>query len=150
VNDRANHATAISDIKTPPRIDVTFLSKFSGFEEFRRKPDQDDERNIDATTTAAIPASVTPQEALDAAYQQLRRGLEGELLAAVKPASFTFFEQLVVELLVKMKYGGSPKDAGQAIGRTGDDGIDGTIKEDYLGLDNIYVQAKRWSDKTVG
>ena len=70
-------------------------------------------------------------------------------MAAVRAASFRFFERLVVELLVKMGYGGSLKDAGQAIGRSGDDGLDGVIKEDHLGLDAIYVQAKRWQN-TVG
>lgn len=74
---------------------------------------------------------------------------ETEVLAAVRGASFRFFERLVVELLVKMGYGGSLKDAGKAIGRSGDDGLDGVIKEDHLGLEVIYVQAKRW-ERTVG
>jgi restriction system protein len=68
----------------------------------------------------------------------------------VKKCSPQFFERLVINLVVKMGYGGSLKDAGQAIGRSGDGGIDGVIKEDKLGLDNIYIQAKRWSDKCVG
>jgi restriction system protein len=97
----------------------------------------------------AVGQTGTPQEALDAAHQQLRRGLEAEILTAVRATSFRFFERLVVELLVKMGYGGSLKDAGKAIGRSGDDGLDGVIKEDHLGLDAIYVQAKRWQN-TVG
>jgi restriction system protein len=94
-------------------------------------------------------SAATPQELLETAYSQLRRAVETELLSAVPRASFRFFERLVVDLLVKMGYGGSLKDAGKAIGRSGDDGLDGIIKEDHLGLDAIYVQAKRW-DATVG
>ncbi len=86
---------------------------------------------------------------MGAAYQRVRRNLEVELLEQVKAASPAFFEQLVVDLLVAMGYGGSRQDAGRAIGRSGDGGIDGIIKEDKLGLDVIYLQAKRW-DATVG
>jgi restriction system protein len=78
------------------------------------------------------------------AYQRVRKELEAELLEQVKAASPVFFERLVVDLLVAMGYGGSRQDAGRAIGRSGDGGIDGMIKEDRLGLDVIYVQAKRW------
>lgn len=91
----------------------------------------------------------TPEEALDAAYRQLRVDLELEILDQVKAASAGFFERLVVELLVRMGYGGTLRDAGQAVGRSGDGGIDGIIKEDRLGLDVIYIQAKKW-DNTVG
>lgn len=129
----------------PSRIDVTYLSRFPEFEEFRRRPEQEGEPAVDEPKP--VPTAATPQEAFDGAYQQLRRGLEGEVLAAVKAASFRFFERLVVELLVKMGYGGTLKDAGKAIGRSGDDGLDGVIKEDHLGLDAIYVQAKRWENK---
>jgi restriction system protein len=89
-------------------------------------------------------AAQTPEEALDAAYNKLRENLEAELLAQVKAASPSFFERLVTDLLVAMGYGGSRQDAGRAVGRSGDGGIDGIIKEDRLGLDLIYVQAKRW------
>jgi restriction system protein len=91
----------------------------------------------------------TPEEVLEHAYQKIRRSLAQDLLIKVKACSPSFFEILVVELLVKMGYGGSIKDAGKAIGKSGDEGIDGIIKEDRLGLDVIYVQAKRWND-TVG
>ena len=83
------------------------------------------------------------------AYQRLRIDLESELLDQVKAASPAFFERLVVELLVRMGYGGTLRDAGQAVGKSGDGGIDGIIKEDRLGLDVIYIQAKRW-EGTVG
>jgi len=92
----------------------------------------------------------TPEESLEAAYQNIRKTLALDLLEKVKACSPEFFEQLVVELLVKMGYGGSIKEAGQAIGKSGDEGIDGMIKEDKLGLDVIYVQAKRWNGTVVG
>jgi restriction system protein len=91
----------------------------------------------------------TPEEELENSYLQLRRLLAGELLDRIKQNSSTFFEQLVVDLLVAMGYGGSLTDAGQAVGKSGDDGIDGIIKEDKLGLDFIYIQAKRW-DAPIG
>jgi restriction system protein len=132
----------------PARIDVKFLEQFPEFVAFRElrheKPDEEPgeaaEPQIDAT----------PEEALDAAYQRLRVDLEADLLDQVKGASPGFFERLVVELLVKMGYGGTLRDAGQAIGKSGDEGIDGIIKEDRLGLDVIYVQAKRWDTGTIG
>ena len=91
----------------------------------------------------------TPDEVMASAYQEVRQNLAQELLDRIKSCSPAFFEQLVIELLVKMGYGGSLADAGKAIGRTGDEGIDGIIKEDRLGLDVIYIQAKRWQN-TVG
>jgi restriction system protein len=92
----------------------------------------------------------TPSEALEDAYQSLRNDLADDLLEKLKTVSPAFFEQCVVELLVKMGYGGSRSDAGRAIGRSGDGGIDGIIKEDKLGLDVIYIQAKRWGTNSVG
>jgi len=86
----------------------------------------------------------TPQEILEDAYLSIRKALAFELLAKVKSCSPAFFEKLVVELLVRMGYGGSLSEAGKAVGKAGDGGIDGIIKEDRLGLDIIYIQAKRW------
>ena len=86
---------------------------------------------------------------MDAGYQEMRRDLSQELMNRIKSSSPRFFEHLVVDLLVAMGYGGSRKDAGEAVGQSGDGGIDGIIKEDMLGLDAIYLQAKRW-DGTVG
>ena len=81
----------------------------------------------------------------------MKKALADEILEKIRNVEPAFFERLVVELLVKMGYGGSMKDAGKAIGKSGDEGIDGTIKEDKLGLDIIYIQAKRWKDgNTVG
>ena len=90
----------------------------------------------------------TPEEQIEEAYEVLRDSLAAQILEQLRGASAHFFEKVVVEVLVKMGYGGSRKDAGQAIGSSGDEGIDGIIKEDRLGLDIIYIQAKKW-DNTV-
>lgn len=91
----------------------------------------------------------TPEELLGLSYSTLREQLATEILDRVKKCAPSFFEQLVVDLVVAMGYGGSRKDAGEAVGQSGDGGIDGIIKEDRLGLDVVYIQAKRW-EKTVG
>ncbi|MGQ0761463.1 MAG: restriction endonuclease [Acidobacteriota bacterium] len=137
--------------ENPPSINVRFLEQFEAFREFRalRHDRQLDAKNDDGGALLETTASETPEESLEGAYQTLRQSLAGEILDTVKKCSPEFFEQLVVDLLVRMGYGGSRKEAGQAIGRSGDEGIDGIIKEDRLGLDIIYVQAKRW-DGIVG
>lgn len=129
----------------PARVDIRFLARFPEFVAFRELRHPDSEK----ADTIAESASATPEEALDAAYSSLRASLEGEVLEQVMSASPAFFERLVVELLVAMGYGGSLQDAGQAVGKSGDGGIDGIIKEDRLGLDIIYIQAKRW-EASVG
>jgi restriction system protein len=91
----------------------------------------------------------TPEEALEASFAKLQEGLATEILDSIMKCSAAFFERLVIDVIVKMGYGGSRREAGQAIGRAGDGGIDGIIKEDKLGLDIIYIQAKRWQG-TVG
>jgi len=91
-------------------------------------------------------STATPSEALEAAYENLRDELVDELLNKLKKTSPSYFERVIVELLVKMGYGGSRVDAGKAIGKSGDGGIDGIIKEDKLGLDVVYIQAKRWDN----
>lgn len=130
----------------PDRIDVKYLEQFPEFLAFR---DLKHEKEDSLAPTTSNVSAETPEEALETAYQRLRGDLEAELLEQVKLASPSFFERLVVELLVQMGYGGTLRDAGQAVGRSGDGGIDGIIKEDRLGLDVIYIQAKRW-DATVG
>ena len=131
-------------LKQPPtRIDGEFLSQWEEFREFQGK--KKDKKEKTSTTSAT-----TPIESIGVQYQQLRESLASEILEKVKSCSSQFFERLVITLLVKMGYGGSLTDAGQAIGKSGDGGIDGVIKEDKLGLDNIYIQAKRWVDKPVG
>ncbi|MBA3968312.1 MAG: restriction endonuclease, partial [Nitrospirales bacterium] len=89
-------------------------------------------------------STLTPEDALASAYNKLRSALESEILSSVKEASPSFFERVVVDLLVKMGYGGNRQDAGRALGKSGDGGIDGIINEARLGLDVIYIQAKRW------
>jgi len=129
----------------PGRINIAFLKQFPGFTEFQKgspgKSEKDDQ--------GIAVQEHTPEEAIEAAHQLLVAELADELLATVKGCSPTFFERLVVDLLVKMGYGGTLRDAAEAIGRPGDEGIDGIIKEDRLGLDVVYVQAKRW-EGTVG
>jgi len=130
----------------PKRIDVKYLEQFPEFVAFRElRHGRADEPPV----PISMPSDATPEETLDAAYQRLRLDLEAELLDQVKTASPSFFERLVVELLVRMGYGGTLRDAGRAVGGSGDGGIDGIIKEDRLGLDVIYIQAKRW-DSTIG
>jgi len=127
--------------KKPEKINVKFLKQFPEFIEFQSAKKEDSANGDDE---AADSPQETPEEAFEKAYQQIRKSLAEELLNKVLKLSPAFFERLVVELLVKMGYGGSIKDAGKAIGKSGDEGIDGTIKEDKLGLDIIYIQAKRW------
>lgn len=117
---------------------MKFLAQYPEFVEFRKRSGEAPVAEI-ITTSAA-----TPEEALYEAHERLRASLESELLQQVKTASPAFFERLVVDLLVRMGYGGSFRDAGQAVGKSGDGGIDGIIKEDSLGLDAIYIQAKPW------
>ncbi|MGQ0740441.1 MAG: restriction endonuclease, partial [Bacteroidota bacterium] len=87
-----------------------------------------------------------PEELIESGYLKIRKSLEQDILQILKTLDPYFFEKIVVALLVKMGYGGSIQDAGQAIGKSGDEGIDGIIKEDKLGLDVIYLQAKRWEN----
>lgn len=133
--------------ENPSRVDIKFLAKFPEFVEFRKvfkKP-----TGKSGETEGDTSVQKNPEETLESAYQEMRADLAQELLDKVKNCSPAFFERLVVDLLVKMGYGGSLADAGRAIGKTGDEGIDGIIKEDRLGLDVIYIQAKRW-ENSVG
>jgi len=123
----------------PEAIDIEFLKRYPSFVEFRaarRTPPPPDDGNGGDEKT--------PVEMLEESYQSLRSELASDLLEQVQKCSPQFFERLVVDLLVTMGYGGTRLDAGKAIGGTGDEGIDGTIKEDRLGLDVVYIQAKRW------
>lgn len=134
----------------PEKINIALLDRFDEFRGFRSASSQ-------VLGTAAHISSVeptedaaeTPEERLEQAYQSIRAEVASDLLSRVKAASPRFFEGLVVELLLRMGYGGNRAEAGRSIGGSGDEGIDGIISEDRLGLDNIYIQAKRW-DGTVG
>ena len=121
-------------------IDKNYLYQFPEFVEFRRR----DRGN--AESEVIEDAGKTPDEQLELLYLELEKQLAHELLERIKQCSPAFFERLVVQLLVAMGYGGSVSDAGKAVGRSGDDGIDGIIKQDRLGLSNIYIQAKRWNN----
>ena len=132
----------------PERIDLRVLNGFEEYREFRnrRKPPGENEGD---TPELEVQNSQTPEELLEIAYLQVRRQIEAELLSQIKSSPPEFLERVVVDLVVRMGYGGSRKDAGEALGRSGDEGIDGIIKEDPLGLDIIYLQAKHW-EGTVG
>lgn len=135
-------------VKNPDRIDTKYLRQFPAFLDFLKSSRINNDNGV--VETASIDNyEQTPEELLDKVYQQIRKSLASELLTKIIDLSPTFFERLVVELLVKMGYGGSINDAGKAMVKSGDEGIDGTIKEDKLGLDIIYIQAKRWKPGNV-
>lgn len=131
----------------PPKITVQYLMKYPEFKIFRGFGA---EAQVAPQPLTEQSEAVTPAEQIEIAYQNIRKSLAIELLEKVKTSSPAFFERLVVDLLVQMGYGGSRADAGQAIGKTGDGGIDGIIKEDRLGLDLVAIQAKRYTNTTVG
>lgn len=126
----------------PERIDVSFLKRF---EEFRAFFEPLKAQLAPTEQASPVGDELSPEESLAQAYETFRRGVLAKLLERVRQASPEFFERLVVELLVRMGYGGSFQEAAQAVGRSGDEGIDGIIKEDLLGLDVVYIQAKRWA-----
>lgn len=129
--------------QNPPSINLKFLKQFPDYveltESWKKSSLEDD---IDKETIN----EQTPEEIIESNYLRIRKNLAQEILSKIKSCSPSFFETLVVNLLVKMGYGGSFDDAGKAIGKSGDEGIDGIIKEDKLGLDLIYIQAKRWEN----
>jgi restriction system protein len=114
-------------------IDIKFLDQFEEFREFRAI------RRGKAVSSEEEESGTTPEEALANAYQNMRDELASELLQQLKASSPRQFENMVIDLLVAMGYGGSRKDAAKAIGKSGDEGIDGFINEDRLGLDVIYI-----------
>lgn len=137
--------------RSPARVDNSFLDQFEEFRAFKTRRAEKawgSRKNGDAEV-AGVEADVTPNERLDAAYKELRETLADDLLEKVRESSPKFFEHLVVDLLVSMGYGGTQAGAAQVVGRSGDGGIDGVIPEDRLGLDMVYVQAKKW-DNAVG
>lgn len=145
ITDRGKYA-----LQSAERIDNTYLSQFAEFRAFkgRSRPAQPSTalKNVDGEGQAA-----TPQEALQQAFDELRDSLVNDVLDALVRASPAFFERAVVDLLRAMGYGGAAEDAGLVLGGPGDGGVDGAIKEDTLGLDTVYVQAKKWSaERTVG
>lgn len=131
--------------QNPRELNAKFLTRYEEFVDFlnlkkskRSEPKDGDMIELDSEQT--------PEESLEYAYQKIKNNLAKELMDIVKLSSPRFFERLVIDLLISMGYGGSRKDAGEAVGKSGDGGIDGIIKEDRLGLDIIYLQAKKWEN----
>lgn len=132
----------------PTRIDNKFLNQFPEYQTFKTKRAEkavQTKKNSDDE----IDETITPEERLESAHQELREALADDVLRRVRAESPKFFENLVIRLLVSMGYGGGQVDRAQVTGKSGDEGIDGVIREDRLGLDMVYVQAKKW-DNTVG
>ncbi|QDT38913.1 restriction endonuclease [Stratiformator vulcanicus] len=132
--------------ENPTAISTEYLRRFEPFREWIGNSGDSDSNLTESTESDE---SQTPDEKLETAYRTLRDSLASNILEKLKSATPSFFERAVVEVLVAMGYGGSIADAGRAVGRSGDGGIDGIIKEDRLGLDLICIQAKRWTN-TVG
>lgn len=140
--------------ENPAKIDNNFLiERYPKYREwvssYTQREQQKDDGKRETLEGFDTCRSVTPEEEIDRACRDLRENLTDELLETVKRVDPSFFEKLVIDLLLKMGYGGSRAEAGRAVGKTGDGGIDGIIDEDKLGLDKIYIQAKRW-ENTVG
>lgn len=144
ITEQGRHVLA----KPPVRLDAAFLRV--NYQEFRDfvAPSATKEETPDAPTghSTLDQATATPEESLEASYQTLRRAVESDVLTRLQSGKAEFFERVVVRVLVAMGYGGTLRDAGKAIGHSGDEGIDGIIKEDKLGLDVVYVQAKKWAN----
>jgi len=133
------------------QIDNTFLAKYTAFQDFKNRTKESPKKEEnDADNTIDLSGS-TPDEILRKAHQSINDALALELLSSVRDCSPAFFEQLIVDLLIAMGYGGASEDAGRALGRSGDNGVDGVIDQDPLGVDQIYIQAKRYQEaNTVG
>lgn len=137
----------------PERIDINFLARFPEFNQFREKRSSEtsDAQNVEVPETVLKPHERTPEEEMRAAHSQLNESLGQELLDRIRISPPAFFESLIVSLLVAMGYGGTVSEAGRAIGKSGDDGVDGVIDQDPLGLDRVYIQAKRYqADSNIG
>ena len=154
-------ARGLEVLKSPPaRITIEFLEQYPEFADFRssaaaRRWIDGSDPSLLKILTEGIPASMdapalTPDEQVHIGAARLKENLVAQILERVKRVTPAAFEAIVVDLLVAMGYGGSHDDAAQVVGKSGDGGIDGIIKEDRLGLESIYVQAKRWEDATVG
>lgn len=131
--------------QNPTLINCDFLKSYPSFVDFwaQKRPVRSEE---EVDTSSEVETEQTPDEAIETAYQEIREALADDLLEQIMNCSPTFFERLVLDLLIAMGYGGALPDAGTHLGKSGDGGIDGIINEDKLGLDIICVQAKRWKD----
>jgi restriction system protein len=139
--------------RNPSQINVELLREYPSFEEFYQGDHSTVAEQVPATPTALSPSSAiltsTPEEQIEKAFRTISSALRTELLERISQNTPTFFEELIIDLLVKMGYGGSRPDAAAQLGRSGDGGVDGVINEDRLGLDRVYVQAKRYSEGNV-
>jgi restriction system protein len=134
-------------LKNPPdKISITYLKQFDGFTK-NRYPVKTKKANIDDTEQEIT--EKTPDELFELSYTQIVNNLKEQLKQKINECNSYFFEQIVLDLLLKMGYGGSENDSGELTQKSNDEGIDGIIKEDKLGLDKIYIQAKKW-EKSVG
>jgi restriction system protein len=135
ITDRGREALSAN----PDRIDMSVLQQFPEFREFRSRRHPREEPEVQAEEASS------PEERLEEASRELDNAVAGELLERILSSNPGFFEHLVLDLLLAMGYGGSREDAATHLGRSGDEGLDGSVAQDHLGLDTIYVQAKRWS-----
>lgn len=137
----------------PDRIDMRYLERFEPYRAWRALESRDDASSASPSIPdlELAPSVEIPEERIDAAIAEIERSLADDLLARLITGSLAFFEKAVVDLLVAMGYGQGRAGAGQVLGRSGDGGIDGVINEDALGLDAVYVQAKRYAqDNSIG
>lgn len=125
-------------------LNVKFLNRYEEFVAFRNKKNENNKN--ENVINDEVESNITPEESIELGFQKLKESVSEDIITKIKECSPGFFERLVVELLVKIGYGGTLKEAGKVIGKSGDGGIDGIIKEDKLGLDVIYIQAKRWEN----
>ncbi len=145
ITDRGKQALADASAN----INKAYLEQFKEFQEFQTRTR--DVSEDESTATAEIESDATPDEVLRLAHRKINAALSAEILDRVRDASPAFFENLIVELLLAMGYGGTSEDTGRALGKSGDDGVDGVIDQDPLGVDQIYVQAKRYAaGNTIG
>ena len=140
VAERRNMLELDSAKDRADRLNIRYLKRFPEYVIFNSGKPKDESKLVESTFVSAE----TPDELIAGGYKQLREALVIDLIGRIKSVSPSRFEELVVELLLKMGYGGTQEDAGQVVGKSGDGGIDGIIHEDRLGLDVIYIQAKRW------
>lgn len=133
----------------PETINVDYLMKFEEFRIFHSLGRKNTNQVVSKNESLELSTTRTPQESIQVAFDELYASLASDLLDVIKKVPPSFFEKLVVDLLLAMGYGGSRAEAGRAVGQSGDGGIDGIIDEDKLGLDKVYIQAKRW-DNVVG
>lgn len=139
ITDRGRDVLGTEDM-----INAAYLERFDEFQEFKNRTRES--ASDEVAVTATIEETATPDEVLRAAHRKINAALSADLIDRVREVSPAFFENLIVELLLAMGYGGTSEDAGRALGKSGDDGIDGVIDQDPLGVDQIYVQAKRYAE----